>query len=372
MQDGKQSSQFEVKIKQNLNSSDSARCRASHHKCDERQPRCGRCQRLDQECEPADFIVPSNWCPSAPDSSGHANDRPGPASTWDVFNNSVFPLPGVVFPKPAQPEVQTRLPLDAEKVTLIQAYQSGVGAWMDLFDEEAHFQRTLVKRALTSPLLMSAICAITAKQISIVGKGEVWKPVAVQYYGDSLVLLIAALDSPTSCPEDILAATILLSSYELLALPGLDHRRHVSGALTILRTHAFKASSEGLMAAAFWVYARQDVAMALVHECPTMLPPEEWVVSWAAQETKEDRKGNQMVWLLARVIAHTFRDTNGQSVAALSEDRASLMKELDAWYESLPESSRGTPFGPPTEEGFIPQCFAVSSTGKQSPNSNPI
>ncbi|EAW17230.1 uncharacterized protein NFIA_005940 [Aspergillus fischeri NRRL 181] len=302
------------------------------------------------------------------DPSGLKDDRPGPASTWDVFNNSLAPLPQVSSRKTPQPDSQTPLSLDAEKVTLIQAYQNGVGAWMDLFDDEANFQRTVVKRALRCSLLMSAICALTARHITMVDEGgEVWKPVAVQYYGESLRQLIASLDCPTSCPVDILAATILLSSYELLASPGLDHRRHVSGALTLIRTHACRASSEGLMAAAFWVYARQDIAMALVHECPTMLPPDEWGVSWDEQETREGQLGNQMVWLLARVIAHTFRSTTG-SVQALSEGRASLIKELDAWHERLPESFRGTAFGPPLEEGFLPRWFAVPSTGKESPN----
>ncbi|GFF97361.1 hypothetical protein CNMCM6936_006770 [Aspergillus lentulus] len=344
------------------------RCRASHHKCDEKQPRCGRCQRLNLECEPANFIVASNWCQFATDPSGLKDERPGPASTWDVFNNSLAPLPQAFSRNAPRPDSESPLPLDAEKVTLIQAYQNGVGAWMDLFDDEANFQRTVVKRALRSPLLMSAICVLTARHITMVDEGgEVWKPVAVQYYGDSLRQLIGSLDCPTSCPEDTLAATILLSSYELLASPGLDHRRHVSGALTLIRTHRCRASSEGLMAAAFWVYARQDIAMALVHECPTLLPPDEWGVSWDEQDTREGRLGNQMVWLLARVIAHTFQSTTGQSVLALSEGRAGLIKELDVWHERLPESFRGTAFGPPLEEGFLPRWFAVPSTGKESP-----
>jgi hypothetical protein len=116
------------------------------------------------------------------------------------------------------------------------------------------------------------------------------------------------------------------------------------------------------MAAAFWVYARQDIAMALVHECPTLLPPDEWGVSWDERETREGQLGNQMVWLLARVIAHTFRSTTGQSVQALSEGRASLIEQLDVLHERLPESFRGTAFGPPLEEGFLPRWFAVPST----------
>src|SRR5699024_2687025 len=123
-------------------------------------------------------------------------------------------------------------------------------------------------------------CALTARQVSMVDRAELWKSAAVEYYAESLHHLITTLGLSASSPEDTLPATILLSSYELLVLPGLDHRRHVSGALTLIKSYGCKASSQGLVEAAFWVYARQDLAMALVHECPTMLPPEEWGVSW--------------------------------------------------------------------------------------------
>ncbi|RAK95350.1 Zn(II)2Cys6 transcription factor [Aspergillus ibericus CBS 121593] len=331
------------------------RCRASHHKCDEQQPRCGRCQRLNLECEPSDFIVPSSWCSSTLKTAVVENG--GPASTCDVFNS-------IAVVSPNQPESASQLlpALDAEKVSLIQAYQNGIAEWMDLFDDESHFRRAVVKRAVDSPLLMNAICALIARQVGIADREEVWRATAARYYGESLQQLITALELPASCPEDNLAATILLSSYELLALPGLDHQRHVSGALTLIRTHACRASSNGIMGAAFWVYARQDVAMALVHECPTMLPPEEWGVSWAEQERKEDKLGNKMVWLLARTIAHTFRKEVVLSVRSLSDNRAYLRRELDAWLESLPDSFHGIPYEYPTPEGFSRLWFAVPST----------
>ncbi|PYH90945.1 hypothetical protein BO71DRAFT_461090 [Aspergillus ellipticus CBS 707.79] len=287
----------------------------------------------------------------------------------------VEPLIYLIAPKDVFPQDEFRLLIQA--VTDLLLVSNGINGphgdtrttvrcyrEFDLFDDEAHFQLTAVKRALASPLLMSAICALTARQISMVGKGEVWKSVAVQYYGDSLLHLIAALDSPTSSLDDTLAATILLSSYELLASPGLDHRRHVYGALNLIRTHDCNASSGGLIGAAFWAFARHDVAIALVHECPTMLPPEEWDVAWAEQETREDRRGNKMVWLLARIIAHTFQTPDGrtQDTQSLLEHRTSLLHGLEAWHASLPDTFRGMAFGPPSEEGFLPQWFAVPST----------
>ena len=195
--------------------------------------------------------------------------------------------------------------LDFEKVELLLEYQNGVGAWVDLFDSELSFQTTAVKRAHRSPLIMNAICALTAKQLSMASRRGMWEPVAVRYYGESLHHLINIPMNSNTCREDTFAATILLSSHEL-ASPGLDHRRHVSAALTLIKIHDLNSNSKGLVGASFWVYARQDIAMALVHECPTMLPPEEWYVSYAEQETADDRLGNQIIWCLARVIAFTF------------------------------------------------------------------
>lgn len=281
-----------------------------------------------------------------------------------MFNNSITSLPHVSSSKQSPVSHAEPPSLDGDKVTLIQEFQNGVGKWVDLFDDERHFQRTVVKRALESPLLMNAICALTARQVSMVDRAELWKSAAVYYYAESLHHLITTLGLPASSPEDTLPATILLSSYELLVLPGLDHRRHVSGALTLIKSHGCKASSQGLIEAAFWVYARQDLAMALVHERPTMLPPEEWDVSWVEQETREDRLGNKLIWLLSKIVAHTFGETNGLSIELLCSTQTSLMRELNAWFESLPASFRGTTYGPPSPEGFVKRWFAIPSTGK--------
>src|SRR5699024_2905567 len=101
-----------------------------------------------------------NWCSSVQGTAAVDEERPSPASTWEVFNNSITPLRHVTSPKQS-PVSHTEPPsLDGNKVALIQGFQTGVGKWVDLFDDEQHFQRTVVKRALESPLLMNAICAL--------------------------------------------------------------------------------------------------------------------------------------------------------------------------------------------------------------------
>lgn len=289
-------------------------------------------------------------------------ETPFPTSTWDVFNNSAGPLrnaisPGQLIPATGSPSI------DAEKVTLLQEYQNGVGTWLGLFDDDLHLTHTIVKWALESSLLLNAICALTARQLSMVGRGEMWKSTAVHYYGESLHHLINILNGPSYCAGDTLAATVLLSSYELFTSPGLDHHRHVSGAVNLIKTNSHNASSDGVIEAAFWVYARQDVAMALVHECPTMLPPDEWGVSWIDQETVGDSLGNKIIWIAAKVIAHTFREVDNVAKQSLHRDKTGLIKELNSWRESLSTSSAGVPFGTPSEEGFLSRFFAMPSMG---------
>ncbi|GLA82833.1 hypothetical protein AtubIFM56815_007024 [Aspergillus tubingensis] len=287
-----------------------------------------------------------------------------PTSTWDVFNNTSTPFGNAVLS--TQPTPHTKSPsrptLDTEKVTLLQEYQKGVGTWVGLFDNARHLTHTIVKRALESPLLLNAICALTARQMSMAGRGEMWETTAVHYYGESLQQLIHILNDPSYGSDDTLAATVLLSSYELFASPGLDHHRHVSGAVTLIRTNSHNASSGRLKGAAFWVYARQDVAMALVHECPTMLLPEEWGVEWTDQEIDEDLLGNKIIWIVAKVIAHTFGKASDVTERSLRRDRMRLIEELESWRGSLPTPFAGLPFGAPSEEGFVKRLFAIPST----------
>lgn len=212
---------------------------------------------------------------------------------------------------------------------------------------------------------MNAICALTARQLSMVGHdGNTWGSSATRYYGESLHHLIRTLVDPEASQEVSLAATVLLSSYELLVSPGLDHRRHVSGALTLIRTYGCKASSKGLMRASFWVYARQDVAMALVHECPTMLHPREWNVSWNPKETAEDVLGNQLIWIIAKIIAFTFQEGKELSNDLLRQQRDQLLTETIAWFNRLPATFHGISYGTPSKEGFTKYWFAVPMSGK--------
>lgn len=308
--------------------------------------------------------MPSNWCSLAPEATKPAvAEDAHPTSTWDVFNIPIATVPSSPLSQDVSLDYEETVVIDPEKVYLLQRYQNGIGLWMDLFDLELNYQRAVIKRARFSPLIMKSLCALTAKQLSMVNCEDIWDPVAGQYYGESLRLLINVLADMNSYAEDALTGTILLSSYELLASPGLDHRRHVSGALTLIKTHNFTAKSNGLAKAAFWIYARLDIAMALIHECPTMFPPGEWGVSWAEQ-LDDDEIANKMLWILAKCIAFTFQPGERSSEEALRKTRSKLIAEIDTWFDGLPLSFKAVQYGTCCGEGFVKYWFAVPFAGQ--------
>lgn len=206
---------------------------------------------------------------------------------------------------------------------------------MDIFDHKAHYQRVVTSRLLVSELLLRCVCAFTAKNLSLMESGQSWVPIAARYYGESLRMLIELLGS--SAPhEDALTATMLLCSYEMLANEGQEHRRHYSGAVTLIKTHGISASSTGMDRANFWVYVRHEIVVALVNETKLQISPEEWKVQWREGEEDEDALGNQLLWLLGKAVDLVFaKDPLTGQLSETTEERRELLREVEQWYNGL-------------------------------------
>jgi hypothetical protein len=123
---------------------------------------------------------------------------------------------------------------------------------------------------------MHAVCALSAEQMSLISERFLWHLVTARHYGRSLELLTGALTGQCTSREVIISATILLCSYGLLSRPGVDYQRHLYGARSLFQSHDISGDGSDVELASFWIYARQDVSMALVHECATLTPPAEW------------------------------------------------------------------------------------------------
>ena len=177
-------------------------------------------------------------------------------------------------------------------------------------------------------------------------------------------MLIELLGS-TAPQEDALTATMLLSSYEMIAAQGQEHRRHFYGALVLIKTHGICAHSVGLDKANFWIYIRHEIVVALMSESKLLLSPKNWDVTFQEDETQEDLLGNQLLWLLANAIDLVYeKDTDTGKPVATPSERTSLRRAVERWFDGLPASFHGIKYGEVTEEGFSKLHFAIPAAGE--------
>ncbi|RSM01184.1 hypothetical protein CEP52_008666 [Fusarium oligoseptatum] len=177
--------------------------------------------------------------------------------------------------------------------------------------------------------------------MSLTREKDVWEPISVQHYGQSLRLLTDELWAEGANRDITLTATILLCSHDVLAFPDADYQRLLYGGRTLIEADFDAIDTNDLSRASFWIYARQDVSLALENERPTLIPPKEWPAVPSPEETQEDALARRMLWLLARVIEVRFdgrSDADGKEQDELIFD---LTSELFDWSMSIPGHANG-------------------------------
>ncbi|KAI1853593.1 hypothetical protein JX266_001577 [Neoarthrinium moseri] len=293
--------------------------------------------------------IPNAGLNSAPDTAIITHSSPSPSSTASTA--------GAVTPQSLPPPEPGPVSIDAETAHLLAKYKAGVATWMDIFDHGCSYQREVPRRSLTSELLMKSICAFTAKHLSLLPSGQIWAAPASTYYGDALRLLIRHLASDAP-HEDALTATILLSSYEMVAAQGQEHKRHFHGAMVLIMSRGISARSLGMDRANFWIYVRHEITVALVNETTLQIDPSKWHTSWQEGNVEEDVLGNQLLCLVGRAINVVY---GPGSPDPMSNERQAIQTDAETWSRSLPASFRGVNYGMADDRGFHKRCFAVPS-----------
>ncbi|QMW30838.1 hypothetical protein G4B84_006219 [Aspergillus flavus NRRL3357] len=163
------------------------------------------------------------------------------------------------------------------------------------------------------------------------------------------ILMARLLDAYPSEMDLAIVGTILLSSYELLAFPGLDYQRHLRGAHTIVASLHAHNSASCLTRASFWIYARHEVAEALNRNSPTLHDPGSWPkFDLSRAEPAEDSFCNDVVRLTAETVCIVFGKTSRSRTKRRKRDLSTLQGELRNWLHICPEQWKGTEY---TEDG---------------------
>jgi hypothetical protein len=243
---------------------------------------------------------------------------------------------------------------------------------MDVLDQSSAYQYQVLRWATSSPLLLHAICALSAKQMSLIDNDFLWDPVSANHYGHSLGLLIEELTSPKHDRGIVLSATILLCSFELLALPGMDYERHLYGARTLIEARDIPTDGSNLEHASFWVFARHDVSLALVCGRPTLIAPSEWPAVPQSKELNEDDNAKQILWLLAKVIAFKFSHVTSDCSEPHVSGIQSLILDIDNWWDTIPSHTRGIFTRGLLDHEVAQIWFSSPSAGKTSESMFPF
>ncbi|KAL4876574.1 hypothetical protein BJY04DRAFT_140677 [Aspergillus karnatakaensis] len=356
---------------------------------------------------------------------------------------------------------------DYEITFLLRHFSEVPGPWMDLYDLGTYFATSVPLKALHNPLLKYAACAQAAKQLGHVKEARppvgvrlsqafpgvqkdskridwCWK--GAKYYEKAIQLLMKELQpdggirnalgqgSYNETAEDndiqrarryteyrlshgvrsdeILAATAILSVYELLDATGTAWNRHLNGVKSLLdlaevgmrplqrlppqpKRRGFSKARK----ATFWNFARQDYLAAFINGTRTRLHTEDLAL-WTeaglqidnlgfvrASNTntgghpgenmmKEDSISNALVWIISKII--NFVSSGGNilpgpvSAATLGlpqqislERWYRLEAELDMWYNGLPETFHpvarvGVPDSPGHGDGYTDDAVSLS------------
>lgn len=248
---------------------------------------------------------------------------------------------------------------------LFRSYQEGVGTWLDILDHSLTFQRQVLSCALSAPLLLHSICALSAKQMGLTEDKDIWEPISMQHCGQSLILLSQDLWAKGADRDTILSATILLCCHNMLAVPDADYERLLYGSRTLIEADLNAIDASDISRASFWIYARHDVSLALQNERPTLIPPNEWPAVPSPQETQEDALAKRMLWLLARVVEARFDNRNDMDMKEQDELILNLSSELTGWSMRIPTHSNGVEVEDDLDDDLEHTWFCVPAAGKR-------
>ncbi|KGO77484.1 Protein of unknown function DUF3468 [Penicillium italicum] len=247
-------------------------CKKRRKACDKTKPGCNNCLKLGRTCEGYGSIWAQPLSPSAQvfsqtetskrrrlsASSPSQFPSPAPSPSSDAWlETCLSPAPGTSLGWSVPSSPRDYLPFEAAIIPVQEVEEYSPGPGIDLHSSvavipqpqgyishlsthETHYlqyhveqgsrlianleshdnplRSMLIPRAMSSPLLMKAVCAISALHLANRSHGFGAHTAAVQYYSGTLNGLRTALDKcPTEIlPDDAMLAVGLLCKYEIV------------------------------------------------------------------------------------------------------------------------------------------------------------
>ncbi|KAJ5297250.1 uncharacterized protein N7443_008143 [Penicillium atrosanguineum] len=221
--------------------------------------------------------------------------------------------------------------------------------WLDFYDQVKHFSSVVPHLALRNLGLMRALLALSARHMSLDLDGSegfekytVDRNLAVQYYFETLHYLNKAMRHPSYArSHEVIATSILISTYEMIDGSNQDWERHLKGVFWIQRFQDNDGESGGLRQAVWWAWLRQDVWVAMRERRRVF---SFWQPKKPLSILTSSELASRATFLLAQCVNYASKEEQDTSDLSRRLGRGSeLLYLLQEWYDHLPSEYNSLP-----------------------------
>lgn len=174
---------------------------------------------------------------------------------------------------------------------------------------------------------------------------------ALQYYYQTLHYVQKAMQySSYRNSLELMATTMIISTYEMLHGSSNDWQRHLRGVFGILRSRQIEVEVSSLESTTWWAWLQQDIWAAFREKRRTYST---WKPRKACSELRSDELAARALWILAQVVNFCALESTIQADILFQERRdwadqlKSMLREwqscLTVEFSPLPAMDRDEP-----------------------------
>ncbi|KAM0336286.1 hypothetical protein ACHAPQ_004284 [Fusarium lateritium] len=206
----------------------------------------------------------------------------------------------------------------ADQVRYMQVFVEDVAVWMDSFNKDKYFARSIPFHALRSTMLLNALLACGAKHASLVTPEN--HEQALFYYNTATTQLLRSLQNPDRDTAECATTAIVLNVYEIMSEKPTQRMNHIAGSRALVRECGWDAESTGIGLACFWLNIGTEVLNCLATNWQTTWNPDEWGMNSATHNNDlDDEVTDEQTWVY-RALYIVAKVTNFRANATKSND----------------------------------------------------
>ncbi|KAH0370503.1 hypothetical protein KCU65_g2470, partial [Aureobasidium melanogenum] len=171
------------------------------------------------------------------------------------------------------------------EMELWRNYLDEIALWLDMFDNDRHFQIHLPILAQNSEPLRLSVLALSARQIE---RRDPDKPYteSLALYQEAIRLIAGELESMST---EVIGSCVLLCVLEMMSSSPKDWARHLNGAGMLLKAAGINGVVGGIRQAIFWCFARMDMWGGFLSDSHTKIPTSLWFLPTGTMSTAISR-----------------------------------------------------------------------------------